>query len=155
MIKFMSLKKVINLCISCILNPWLRNLNTDFTVKNYLFGSVNLTDNADLDKYKYSGYIMGFDSRSEVSFTDGCNVILFGISLSSSVHINNKNEDILILNEAETQEFDDTTLTIEANHPISYRQPRKRFVLNLHSHGSNSSLFVNTKTNIPSQSEKF
>ena len=42
---------------------------------------------------------MGFDSRSEVSFTDGCNVILFGISFSSSVHINDKNEDILILNE--------------------------------------------------------
>ena len=98
---------------------------------------------------------MGFDSRSEVSFTDGCNVILFGISLSSSVHINNKNEDILRLNEEKTQEFDETTLTIEANHPISFRQPRKRFVLSLHYHGSKSFLLVNTKTNIPSQSEKF
>ena len=98
---------------------------------------------------------MGFDSRSEVSFTDGCNAILLGISLTSSVHINNKNEDFLIPNEGETQEFDDTTLAIEANHHISFRQPRKRFVLSLHYHGSNSFLFVNTKTNIPSQSEKF
>ena len=28
-------EKVINLYISYMLNPWLRNLNTDFTVKNY------------------------------------------------------------------------------------------------------------------------
>ena len=47
---FRSLKKVINLYISYILNPWLRNLNTDFTLKNCLFGSVKLTKNADLDK---------------------------------------------------------------------------------------------------------
>ena len=45
------LKKVINLYISEILNPWLRNLNTDFTLNNCLFGSVKLTTNADPDKY--------------------------------------------------------------------------------------------------------
>ena len=42
--------------ISYILTPWLRNLNTDFTLNNCLFGSVRLTKNADPDKYKYSGY---------------------------------------------------------------------------------------------------
>ena len=31
-----------------------RNLNTDFTLCNCLFGSVKLTKNVDLDKYKYS-----------------------------------------------------------------------------------------------------
>ena len=36
-----------------------------------LIGSVKLTKNADLDKYKYSGYGIGFESRSEFSFTDG------------------------------------------------------------------------------------
>ena len=35
-------KKVIHLHISYLLNPWIRNLNTDFTVKNCLFGSVQL-----------------------------------------------------------------------------------------------------------------
>ena len=45
------LKKVINLYISEILNPWLRHLNTDFTLNNCLFGSVKLTTNADPDKY--------------------------------------------------------------------------------------------------------
>ena len=43
-------KKVINLYISYILNPWLRNLKTYFTLNNCLFGSVKLTKNADLDK---------------------------------------------------------------------------------------------------------
>ena len=57
--------KVINLYISYTLNPQLRNLNTDFTLGNCLFGSVKLTKNADLDKYKYSGYYIGFDSHSD------------------------------------------------------------------------------------------
>ena len=36
-------KKVINLCISYILNSWLRNVNTDFTLNNCLCGSVKVT----------------------------------------------------------------------------------------------------------------
>ena len=43
-------KKVINLYIFYMLNPWLRNLNTDFILNNWLFGSVKLTKNADPDK---------------------------------------------------------------------------------------------------------
>ena len=73
-------KKVINIYFSYMLTPWLRNLNTDFTLKNCLFGPVKLTKNADPDKYKYSGYDIGFDSRSEFLFTDGSmgkNVIIF------------------------------------------------------------------------------
>ena len=62
-------KKVINIYISYILSPWLRNLNTDFTLKNCLSGPVKL--NGDLDKCKYSGYSTGSDSVSEFSFTDG------------------------------------------------------------------------------------
>ena len=33
------------------------------TVKNSLFGAVTLTKNADIDKYRYSGYGIGFDRR--------------------------------------------------------------------------------------------
>ena len=40
------LKKIINIRT---LTPWLRNLNTDFILKNCLFGSVKLTNNADSD----------------------------------------------------------------------------------------------------------
>ena len=48
-----------------------KDLDTDFTLGSCLFGSVKLTKNADLDKYKYSSYGTQFDSRSEFSFTDG------------------------------------------------------------------------------------
>ena len=47
-------EKVINLYISYTISPWLKYLNTDFTLNNCLFGSVKLTNNADPDKYKYS-----------------------------------------------------------------------------------------------------
>ena len=40
-----------------------KSMNTDFTLKNYLSGSVKLTKNADAVKYKYSSYGTGFDSR--------------------------------------------------------------------------------------------
>ena len=84
-------KKVIKLCISNILNSWLRNSNTDFTWKKSLFGSVKLTKNIDPDKCKYSSYGIGFDSRSKFLFADGSfakNVIIFGAHISSFVHIN-------------------------------------------------------------------
>ena len=40
--------------------------------------------------------------------------------MSSSVHIDNENKDILILGEGRTQRLDDTTLTAEAKYPISF-----------------------------------
>ena len=49
--------------VSCILNQWLRDLNTDFTLGSCVFGSVKLTKSYNLDKYKYSSYSIGFDSR--------------------------------------------------------------------------------------------
>ena len=58
----------------------------------------------------------------------GKNVIIFGADTSSSVHIDIKNKDILILGEEPTQGLDDTTLTAEAKHPISFSQSGKRFV---------------------------
>ena len=42
------------------------------------------------------------------------NVIIYGADKSSSVHIDNKNQDILILVEWPTKSLDDTTLTAEA-----------------------------------------
>ena len=110
-----------------------------------MFGSVNLTKNADLDKYKYSGYSTGFDSRSEFSFTDGSfgkNAIIFGADMNSSVHIDNKRKDILILGEGPMQGLDDTTLAAEAKYPINFMQSGKRFVLSLQYNESNSFLFV-------------
>ena len=102
--------------------------------------------NDDPDKYKHSNYSIGFDSRSEFLLLDGSmgrNVIIFGADMSSSVHVDNKNKDILSLSEGPTQGLDDTTLTAEAKYPINFIQPNKRLVLSLHCNGNNSFLFVN------------
>ena len=139
-------KKVTNLYICYTLNPQLRNLNKDFKLGNCLFESVKITKNADRDKCKYSGYGIGFDFRSEFLFTDGSfekNVIIFGTDMSSSVHIDSKRKDVLILSEGSTQGLYDTTLATEGINPINFTQPNKRFVLSLHYNGRNSFLFVN------------
>ena len=70
-------------------------------------------------------------------------VNIFGADMSSSVHIDNKSKDILILSERHTQGLDYTTLTAEAKYLINFTQPRKRFVLSLHYNGSNSFFLVN------------
>ena len=65
----------------------------DPTLKNWLFGAVWLTNNADIDKYGYSGYGIEFDRKSSFSFLGGGigqNVIIFGGDMSSSVHVDNK-----------------------------------------------------------------
>ena len=49
----------------------------------------------------------------------GKNAIIFGADMSSSVHIDNKSKDILILSEGPTQGLDDTTLTAEDKYPIN------------------------------------
>ena len=41
--------------------------NNDPTLKNCLFGAVTLTKNADIDKYGYLGYGIGFDRKSSFS----------------------------------------------------------------------------------------
>ena len=35
----------------------------DFALENSLFGAVKLTENANPDKYKYSGYCIGFNAH--------------------------------------------------------------------------------------------
>ena len=51
----------------------------------------------------------------------GKNFIIFGVDMSISVHIDNKNKDILILGDGPTQRLDDTTLTAEAIYPINFQ----------------------------------
>ena len=95
-----------------------------------MFGAVKLTKYADPDKYKYSGYGIGFDSHSEFSLLDGSigkNVIIFGVDMSSSVHIDNKKKDILILGKGPTQGLNDTTLSVEAQYSIDFSRSNRKF----------------------------
>ena len=74
--------------------------------------------------------------------------------MSSSVHIDDKNKDILILGEGPTKGLDATTLTAEVIHPINFTHPNKRLVLSLNHNGSNSFLFVNATESISIQSKR-
>ena len=71
------------------------------------------------------------------------NVIIFGLDMSSSIHIDKKNKDILTVGEEPTQGLDDTTLTAEAKCPINFIQSGKKSALSVHYNGSNAFLFVN------------
>ena len=62
-------------------------------LKNCLFGGVALIKNADIDKYGYSGYGIGFDRKSSFSFLGGGfgqNLLILGAEMSSSTLIDNK-----------------------------------------------------------------
>ena len=60
-------KKVVNIYIVYELEAS-SSYSSDPTIKKFLFGAVTLTEIADIEKYKYSGYGIGFDRRSSFSF---------------------------------------------------------------------------------------
>ena len=63
--------------------------------------------NTDPDKHGYSGYVIGFGACSQFSWSDGSygkNVIIFGADTSSSVHVDNRNKNILVLDEGPTKD---------------------------------------------------
>ena len=92
--------------------------NNDPTRKNCLFGAVILTKNADIDKYGYSGYGIGFDRKSSFSFPSGefgQNILIFGVDTSSSAHTDNKKKGILILGKGPTNTRIRTYFTCRKN----------------------------------------
>ena len=101
------------------------------TLENSLFGSVSLTKNNDINEYKNSGYGIGFDKKEDFSFGNGFgrNCIIFGVDMTSSVHVDNKKNDILVLGEGTTQGLDGTTLTAEKKYSINFTENNKTFCL--------------------------
>ena len=102
--------------------------DSDPTMKNCLFGAVTLTKNADIKKYKYLGYAIGFDRRSRFSLTGGGfgqNVLIFGADMSNSIHIDNKGKDILVLGRELTQGLE-STLTAEKMYSFNFTVTKKK-----------------------------
>ena len=62
--------------------------------------------------------------------------------MSTSIHIDNKGKDILVLGKGPTQELE-STLTAEKMYSINFTVTKKKFCLSLHYNGGNSYLFVN------------
>ena len=99
---------------------------------------------AGIDQYKYSGYGIGFDRKGEFSFDSngfGRNVIFFGVDMSSSVHANNKKNNILVLG----KDFTKGLKIAEKLYSINFTENNTKFCLSLHYNGANSYLFVNSK----------
>ena len=55
---FLNHGKIVNIYIVYEINKSDKT-NSDLTLENCLFGAVSLTKNADIDRYKYSGYGIG------------------------------------------------------------------------------------------------
>ena len=68
----------------------------------------------------------------------GKKIIIFGIDMRSSGHVDDKKKDILILVIGPTQGLDNTTLTAEAKYSITFSRSNKKFCLSLHYNDSNS-----------------
>ena len=67
--------------------------DSDPTLKNCLFGAVTLTKNADIENMGI--LVMELYLIEEEVF--GQNVLMFGVDMSSSPHIDNKKKTILVL----------------------------------------------------------
>ena len=82
------------------------NISSYLTPEDCLFGAVSLIKNLDINKYKYSGYGIGFDKDGFVSHANGGtgrNAIIIGVGKSSSTKIDNRKKDISILGKGPTQ----------------------------------------------------
>ena len=78
-----------------------RNPTNNFKFKNCSFGATNTVKNSDKEKYVHSGYGITFDSGGSWSFGNAFarNFIIFGVDNSSSSHVDNHNNNFLILGE--------------------------------------------------------
>ena len=94
-----------------------------------MFGAVSLIKNADIDKYKYSGYGIGFDREGEFSFGNGFgrNCIIFEADLSSSLHANNKKNNVLVLGKDFVQGINGTTIYAEKLYSFNFTENNKKF----------------------------
>ena len=85
--------KIVNIYIVYEINKKDNTIISDPTIENCLFGAVTLTKHVNIDKYGYSGNGIGFDRKGSFSFSNGGygqNVTIFGVDMSSSIHIDNK-----------------------------------------------------------------
>ena len=101
-------------------------------LENCLFGAVKLTKHVDIDLYKYSGYGIEFDKKR--FFSNGHevyrNVIIFGVDMNSSPHIDDKKKDILILGKGPRQGLEHT-LAAEKLYSINFTKHDTKFCSSL------------------------
>ena len=135
--------------IYCVykLDPISSSRYSTFTVQNALFGSIQITKNADTSNYKYEGYGICFDGGtfSIGNITNGRNVLIYGVHESSLTHANNKANNIFVMGDRFLQGINGMTLYAEKIYSKNFTQPNKKFVLSLHYNDNDSYLFLNGK----------
>ena len=122
------------------------SITSDITLENCLFGAVKLTKLLKINTY--SRYGITFDSKGSFSHPSGGYgkiVIIFGADLSSSVHANNRANNILVLGKDFIQGINGTTIYAEKMYSTNFTVTNKKFCLSLHYNGDSSYLFVNGK----------
>ena len=139
-----SHKKVVNIYVVYEITN-VHGINNYPTLTKALFGAVKLTKNADIDKYKYSGYGNGFDGKGFYSNGNeiGRNVLIFGVNMDSSTNLDNEGKDISILGKGPTQGLGEHSLSGEKMYFINFTKVNTKFCLSLHYNGDDSHSFVN------------
>ena len=98
-----------------------------------MFVTVRLTKYFDVDKYKYSGYGVGFDRHGFFSHSSGGtgrNIIIFGVDMSSSTKIDNRKKDNLILGKGPTQRLKHT-LSAKKVYSINFTENNQKILFEL------------------------
>ena len=118
-------RKIVNIYIVYEMSQ-IYSISSYPSLENCLFGAVSFTKNADIDKYKYSGYGIVFDRQGEFSFGNGLgrNCIIFGEDMSSSSHATNKKNNILVLGKDFAQGINGTTIYAEKLYSISFTEKK-------------------------------
>ena len=122
--------KIVNIYIVYEINKKDNTKSSDSTLENCLFVAVTLTKTVNIDKYGYSGYGIGFDRKSSFTFSGGRfgqNVLICGVDMSYSAHIDDKKKDILVLGRGPTQGLKHT-LTAEKMYSINFTEKIKSSV---------------------------
>ena len=114
---------------------------------------MQITKNADTNKYHYKGYGICFDESEQFShtITEGGRahttlariVIIFGADMSFSKQANNKRNNIYVKDKDYIQRINDTTKYTEKIYYRNFAYLGKKIMLSLHYNGDDSYLFVN------------
>ena len=123
-----------------------RDLSPEFTLVDCLFGTVKLIKNAQLNKYVFRGYGIGFDARSKFQLPKNkwsIKVVVFVVNNKLSLHADNKEKYMLVLAEGPIDGLDDTAIIEEDKQSINITKSRKNFFVDLQRNTSNSFLYTN------------
>ena len=121
-------RNIVNIYIDYVITSDYKDINYP-TLENCLFGYIKLTKTAEINKYGYSWYGIGFDRETSFSFGNDFdkNVIIFEVDMSSSIKIDNRKKHILVLGKGPTQALE-STLSAKKCTPLILLRKIQNFV---------------------------